>query len=656
MHSLRDDDILKTQTPGAAGLIAGRYQPIRELGRGGMGEVLLVRDTVSGVDFALKRIPDDVARSHRDMEDLRSTYVLVQKLSHPYIANYKTLERDQTTGAMYLIMEFVEGLSLDLVLRRDRRLSEDVAKQLLRQMGEALDFAHNAGVMHRDIKPSNILVQTDGTAKLIDFGLAAQVQSSLTRLSMMDTSRLFQGTRPYMAPELWRGRRPCKATDQWALAATIYEALSGDPPWISDDPAILGACIMNQQPEALAGISEPFRRAIERGLAKNPDDRWPTLADMVRAAHDDDAAARLACEAAEREAAEHARREAVADEQRRRLAEEARHRQEAESAAEKKRREDAERKRQEEEEKRQNDERKRQEEELKRQAVEAEAEQERLRSRWLDPLVRASGKEKCFEETLVSPAGWLRAARYEYTRCTRPIDEDRRIFADSDGERLFEDFSFVRIPAGTFVMGSPATERGRSYDEDQHEVAISRPFEMMTTPVTQALWMAVMGDNPSYFKGVDLPVEMVSWEDCQGFIARLNSLLYDDQYRLPTEAEWEYACRAGTVGPTYGPIDEIAWYEENSGNGTLSVGRKTPNAWGLYDMLGNVWEWCSDWYSGYHAGSVTDPSGPLTGSYRVSRGGSWKSSPGTIRVANRYQCYPDDRYNRIGFRIARSVD
>ena len=353
MSHIHDDDILKTQTPAAAGLIAGRYKVIRELGRGGMGEVLLVRDTVSGVDFALKRIPEDVARSHQDMEDLRSTYALVYKLSHPHIANYKNLEFDPATGAIYLVMEYVDGLSLDRMIRKDGPFSADAATRLLREVGGALDFAHAKGVLHRDVKPSNILIEPDGTAKLIDFGLAAQVQSSLTRLSVMDTSALFQGTRPYMAPELWKGRVAGKAADQWALAATIYESLCGHTPWVSDDVQILRMCITNDPVDELPAAGAGLWAAISRALSKNPDDRWSSFAEMIQAVDAGDSkpgAARLTAEreaaeseaaereAAEREAAERklqeeSERKRQEEDRQRRAAEDARQKLEAEEAA-----------------------------------------------------------------------------------------------------------------------------------------------------------------------------------------------------------------------------------------------------------------------------------------------------------------------------------
>ncbi|MBQ7188204.1 MAG: formylglycine-generating enzyme family protein [Kiritimatiellae bacterium] len=211
---------------------------------------------------------------------------------------------------------------------------------------------------------------------------------------------------------------------------------------------------------------------------------------------------------------------------------------------------------------------------------------------------------------------------------------------------------FRWCPAGTFTMGSPESEDGRDGDETQHQVTLTRGFWLGETPVTQKQWKSVMGDNPSVFKGANLPVEEVSWNDCQEFIQKVNAAL-NCGARLPTEAEWEYACRAGTSGAYggTGELDEMGWYDKNSGDKTHPVGQKKPNAWGLYDMHGNVWEWCSDWYGDYPSGSVTDPTGPSSGSSRVLRGGSWGCNARDCRSASRGRDYPGFRDYYGGFRL-----
>ena len=220
----------------------------------------------------------------------------------------------------------------------------------------------------------------------------------------------------------------------------------------------------------------------------------------------------------------------------------------------------------------------------------------------------------------------------------------------------------VLIPAGRFKMGSPAKEKDRSDDEAQHWVVLTRPFYIGKYEVTQEQWEKVMGANPSNFKGAKNPVDNVSWNDCHEFLKKLNALSKDPGvFRLPTEAEWEWACRAGTrtrfcSGDTDEALADDAWFDANSGGTTHPVGTKKPNAWGLYDLHGNVWEWCGDWYEKYSHGwmSKADPTGPVTGDARVLRGGSWGSITGSWRSAYRRLSFPVRGYDYYGFRLVAS--
>ena len=214
---------------------------------------------------------------------------------------------------------------------------------------------------------------------------------------------------------------------------------------------------------------------------------------------------------------------------------------------------------------------------------------------------------------------------------------------------------FVKVPAGSFVMGSPEDEEGRDSDERQREVRISQGFWLGKYEVTQGEWEAVMGTNPSEFAecGARCPVEEVSWDDVQEFIRRLNERESGSgyAYRLPTEAEWEYAARAGTAGARHGELDEIAWWAWNSGWTTHPVGEKRANAWGLHDMLGNVWEWTADWYRSYPGARYEFD---YTGSHRVDRGGGWFSYARLVRSASRASYPPGARRDSIGFRLVRT--
>lgn len=220
------------------------------------------------------------------------------------------------------------------------------------------------------------------------------------------------------------------------------------------------------------------------------------------------------------------------------------------------------------------------------------------------------------------------------------------------------EMEFVLIPAGSFQMGADKSFEEASDDETpRHQVTLSNPFYMGKYEVTQEQWAALMTGNPSKFKGRTRPVEQVSWNDAQKFIAALNKK-EGKSYRLPTEAEWEYAVRAGTktaysFGDDKNMLSRYAWWDGNSGRETHPVGQLAANAWGLYDMHGNVWEWCQDWYGEKYYGSslATDPLGPSTYSYRVLRGGSWGNGPGYLRSASRNGNSPGHAAADLGFRL-----
>jgi len=252
--------------------------------------------------------------------------------------------------------------------------------------------------------------------------------------------------------------------------------------------------------------------------------------------------------------------------------------------------------------------------------------------------------------------------------CDGDIDQNDSDCFSPPGETITNTLGmeFVYIEPGTFMMGSPEDEPGRRDDETLHEVTLTQGYYMQTTEVTQGQWEAVMGENPSYFDtcGDNCPIENVSWNDAQDFIDELNAM-GEGSYRLPTEAEWEYAARAGSTtafangeitetGDGFDPVlDAMGWYTYNSNSRTHPVAQKDPNAWGLYDMHGNVWEWVADWYEIDLSESVTDPEGPSSGANRVFRGGSWGDSAGDSRSAYRDYLYPDHSYYDLGFRLVR---
>ena len=257
-----------------------------------------------------------------------------------------------------------------------------------------------------------------------------------------------------------------------------------------------------------------------------------------------------------------------------------------------------------------------------------------------------------------------------YSRAVSLIDSIKFVWSDGSGggdditggTQTFTvngvSFKMVGVEGGTFTMGA-TSEQGTSdpYDDEYptHSVTLS-DFAIGETEVTQELWQAVMGSNPSSFSGTNLPVEEVSWNDCQTFITKLNQLT-GKNFRLPTEAEWEYAARGGNKSKGYkyagsNTLSDVAWYGDNSSSKTHPVQQKQANELGLYDMSGNVYEWCQDWFGGYSSSAQTNPTGPVSGSYRVGRGGSWSGSAGYCRVSLRYSYTPANYFNVLGLRLA----
>ena len=218
-------------------------------------------------------------------------------------------------------------------------------------------------------------------------------------------------------------------------------------------------------------------------------------------------------------------------------------------------------------------------------------------------------------------------------------------------------FEMVEVRGGTFRMGATSEQGSDAYSGEKpvHSVTLNS-YYIGKTEVTQALWKAVMGSNPRVRKGDNLPMTWVRWNDCQEFIRKLNALT-GQNFRLPTEAEWEFACRGGNNSRGYkysgsDNIDNVAWYFSNSDQTAHPVATKSPNELGIYDMSGNVWEWCADWYGGYSSSAQTNPKGPYGGSGRVSRGGSWDDCAGGCRSSFRYSIYPAYRDNFLGLRLA----
>ena len=247
-------------------------------------------------------------------------------------------------------------------------------------------------------------------------------------------------------------------------------------------------------------------------------------------------------------------------------------------------------------------------------------------------------------------------AKKQFDACTKIMNESPTLFIDYIEKANNLNIDMVAVQGGTFTMGCTAEQGNDCFDNEKpaHQVTVSN-FYIAKHVVTQTQWKAVMGNNPSYFKGDNLPVEQMSWNDIQDFITKLNNMT-GKNYRLPTEAEWEFAARGGNKSKGYKysgskTVGNVAWHAINSNSKTHDVGRKSPNELDIFDMSGNVHELCSDWYGEYNSNAQNNPTGPSSGSYRVARGGSWRDQARFVRASYRTIITLDSRSSRLGFRL-----
>jgi formylglycine-generating enzyme required for sulfatase activity len=660
--------------------LLGRYRVEEELGQGGMGVVYRCLDEVSGADVALKALPPEVAHNSGEMEEVRANFRLVSKLHHPNIANVNTLERDPATGDYYLIMECVDGYDVRQWVRRrrddGRPLTLEEVTIIAYRIAEALDYAHGQGVIHRDIKPSNVRVNFEGEVKVLDFGLAAQIQMSLSRVSQAVHGT--SGTGPYMAPEQWMGRRQGAAADQYALAATVYELLGGSPPFENHDTAILREAVLKQEALSLEDMPVYVNAALLRALSKEPEKRFASCGEFVKSLAGKGAELGVRHEASSAFGAPSDK--GVGG----------------------------------------------QGSGLRGQHVGVSSTGLRTGGwrKWVGlasavalacgtyVVYRAfhAGRVQVALFGIADPASSPPVTVPSSVDAKQPQTRDERGLSLELGNKV--SMNFALIPAGTFMMGSPESEDKRRPDEGpQHEVTISQPFYIGVTHVTVDQFAEFVKDSgyttdaekegvsegfnikdgqlgieqisglswrhPGFDQKGNHPVVQVSWEDAKVFCEWL-SKKSGQTVALPTEAQWEYACRAGTK--TAYPWGDNSDDGKGCANGadqslmgmlpnstarltffswddafvfTSPVGSFKANSFGLYDMIGNAAHWCEDRYGQYGKGAVTDPKGNETSINRVVRGGSWNNfSPQNCRSAARYKFLPGYRNNRYGFRVA----
>ncbi len=263
-------------------MILGRYAVLSSLGRGGMGVVYRCMDSVGGVEVAVKGLPPEVSHDRDSMEDIRENFQLVSALRHQAIVGIRTLEADKATGDFYLVMDLASGMSLHRWLKRrsgpeffDKKLS------VLAEIASALDYAHGQKIMHRDIKPENVMIDAEDHPHVLDFGLASQIRTSMSRVSML--TRSMSGTPTYKSPEQWRGHPQYATADQYSLGVMAYEMIAGYLPFHHDDVNMLRMAALNDAVPAVPDVPPHVNAALARALAKNPDERFASCSDFVTA-------------------------------------------------------------------------------------------------------------------------------------------------------------------------------------------------------------------------------------------------------------------------------------------------------------------------------------------------------------------------------------
>ena len=503
----------------------------------------------------------------------------------------KVFEVFEEKGTAYYVMEYVDGVSLNEVVAQQGALPESVALNYIRQVSAALDYIHQKRINHLDVKPANILLRGNNIV-LIDFGLAKQYDEAGDQTSSTPVG-ISPGYAPLEQSSPGGVSQFSAPSDIYSLGATLYKLVVGKTPPVASDVLSDGI------PALPAHLSSNVGNAIHKAMEPNRRSRPQSIKDF------------LGLMDGRGYVEERKLKEDVVN-----------WRQEDKTLVK--------------------------EEIATRQP---ERGKPQVNSKQVQKKVSRGVNNKktgWWKTMLIGALVGVFILFLFWQKGQQPKQTD----IDIDLEAVLENISqnMVHIQGGTFKMGSEASAN----EKPVHQVTLSS-FMIGKYPVTQREWKAFMGSNPSSFKGDQLPVENVSWIDLMGFIRKLNDQT-GKQFRLPTEAEWEFAARGGNSSKGYeyagsNDINEVAWYSSQQ---TQPVGQKKANELGLYDMSGNVWEWCSDWYGEYGTIAVTNPQGPSTGSSRVLRGGSWGYHAGNCRSASRGYGGPGYR-SGIGFRLAFSL-
>jgi len=644
----------------------------RLVGRGGMANVYLATHIHLETKAALKILHEQYSDDPRFRARFLNEAKTLHKLHHPNIVEQKEFFEENTK--LILVMEFIAGRGLDQVIGKEvGPIPHQKALPLFKQILEGIRYAHTMGVIHRDIKPENILLSSNDVVKISDFGIA-----KLADISGGTRTGAHLGTLRYMSPEQVKCSKSIdKRTDIYSLGITLYEMLSGRVPFHDDTDSsgyeTMNSILKKEIPDPrnyYPDIPEWLVVIVKKATAKSPADRYQTCDEFIEAIEisKKNAAIKIKKLAKKPESIvmskPNSAKKSVAGNTRKvgKL---------TESKNQQSKPPDY-----------RNSPLAEQSSGIVAQRLLKSPRKKSKKWLWFLPvalifsifiILKITGNEEpvpvLFEEDSCSQLISESTISYDAPESvtTEPI-------AGSVSSGPLSDMKFVTIPSGTFMMGSSPSEAGR-YDNEgpRHSVSISS-FELMTTEITQGMWEAVMGTDVRYYRdlanpdlplfgeGSNYPMYYVSWNDCQEFIEKLNELDTSHTYRLPSESEWEYACRAGTTTRFYwgdsdseGVMGDFCWYSSNSNLSTHPVATKLPNNWRLYNMSGNIWEWCEDtWHSSYDGA-------PSDGSAWVSSGVSSCVFRGcnlferSCRSAFRLSCIADGRFKNLGFRLARLV-
>lgn len=556
---------------------------------------------------------------------LREARTVARLEHHNIVGVYDLLDEG---NSVFVVMEYVDGR--DLGKLRGRQIEWQLAGRIAVDAAGGLDYAHSKGIVHRDVKPANLLIAESGEVKITDFGIA-----KIMTASTMTATGLVIGTIEYMSPEQLRGRAIDGRSDQFSLAVIIFQMLTGTRLYdiVEDGPALMYK-VLEEIPPLATSMNPELPLAVDevlaRALAKDPDRRFETCGEFARSIE-----AALASKpnallppipwpSTER-GSSGLQAKVATDLGLVHPEEPAFHPPEPVPAPE-----------------------------PEPKPVEKEEESEKETDHPRRPiaglaiasLIAIGISYSVFHSWSTVPGrtddGRDAKSQAEENQLVAPPADLQKRVNPKDG------LTYVFIPPGTFTMGcSPNDTECDANEQPAHDVTLTKGFWLSETETTQAAYQKVIHTRPSYFKGEDLPVEQVTWEEASSYCKAVGG-------RLPTEAEWEWAARGGTTRARYGPAKDIGWYSEISNNATHPVKQKAPNYYGLYDMLGNTWEWVADRYGEnyYSQTRNRDPQGPPTGSYRVLRGGSWFNIGRFLRASHRVKTLATDRYNAAGFRCA----